>query len=90
MIDEFGKEQSPGEGQRQNDYLVIPLAAKYHVGDFGIDTGMGAFKGVREWEAVMGKQTHWLAWVNSKLDYDIFDLAEVPAIPETEIDWTLA
>jgi hypothetical protein len=78
MIDAFGKAQSPGEGQRQNHFLVIPLAEKYHTGDFGIDTGMGVFKGVRDWESVMGAQVYWLKWVNKRLDYDIFDLAGVP------------
>lgn len=89
IIDQFGKAQSPGEGQKQNHFLVIPLSAKYHVGDYGIDTGMGLFKSVKAWEACLGSQAHWLAWVNAQLDYDIFDLAGVPAIPESEINWSL-
>ncbi len=89
MIDFFGKSQSPGMSQRQNHFLVIPLAAKYHVGDFGIDTGMGVLGSVREWERVLGSQIHWLAWVNNKLDYDIFELAGVPAISPEAISSAL-
>ena len=74
IIDFFGYEQNPGMAQRQNHFLVIPLAAKYHVGDYGIDSGMG----VKSWEALYGTQVMWLVHVNSKLDYDIFDLAGVP------------
>jgi hypothetical protein len=80
----------PGEGQKQNDFLVIPLAAKYHVGDFGIDTGMGIFKGVKDWERVMGKQVDWLCWVNDRLDYNLFELAGVPTPPTPRYhDWLL-
>lgn len=75
--DFWGKE-APGAGCRNAHFLVIPLAAKYHVGAFGIDTGMGVFKGVRDWERTIGTQVYWLAWVNSRLEYDIFDLAGVP------------
>jgi len=90
MVDTFGELCMPGEGQKQNHFLVIPLAAKYHVGDFGIDTGMGAFKGVKDWERVMGKQVDWLNWVNKRLYYDIFELAGVPAPPVNGYhDWCL-
>jgi hypothetical protein len=57
---------------------VIPLTAKYHVGDFGIDTGMGVFKGVKDWERTCGEQVFLLHWVNDRLDYDIWELAGVP------------
>ena len=30
--------QNPGMGQKQNDWLVIPLAPDYHTGRFGIDS----------------------------------------------------
>jgi hypothetical protein len=90
VVDFFGKECMPGEGQRQNHFLVIPLAEKYHTGDYGIDTGMGMFKGVKDWERVMGKQVDWLNWVNKHLEYDIFELAGVPAPPISHYhDWCL-
>lgn len=84
--DFFGELCMPGTGKRQNHFLVIPLAAKYHVGDFGIDTGMGVFKGVKDWEETMGTQIQWLLWVNHRLDYDIFDLAGVPTPPVEDFD----
>jgi len=34
--------------------------------------------GVFEWEMVFGSQVYYLKWVNSKLDYDVFDMAGVP------------
>ena len=89
MVDFFGIE-SPDAGCRNAHFLVIPLAEKYHTGDFGIDTGMGAFHGVKEWERVMGNQVDWLIWVNRRLDYDIFELAEVPTPPAIgKHDWCL-
>jgi hypothetical protein len=81
IIEWFGGHQNPGMGQRQNDYLVIPLAAEYHVGNFGIDYGTG----VRVWELCFGPQVYWLTWVNAKLEYDLFDLAGVPN--PGEFDW---
>ena len=74
VISYFGYPENPGMGQRQNDWLVIPIAAKYHVGDYGIDAGMG----VPSWEVLFGSQVYWLCWVNEQLDYNIFDMAGVP------------
>lgn len=86
--DFYGEICMPGLARKQNDFLVIPLAAKYHVGKFGIDTGMGVFKGVKEWEAAIGSQLYWLKWVNKRLNYDIFELAGVPYpyIDENDFD----
>lgn len=55
-------------GQKQNPFLQIPLTAEYHVGCFGIDSGMG----VDTWEEIYGTQMEHLAWVNNQLPYDIF------------------
>lgn len=60
-----------GMGQRQNPFLQIPLHAKYHVGQYGIDYGYG----VLSWERDFGTQWEHLEWVNSQLDYDIFEEA---------------
>lgn len=74
IIDYFGKAQSPGMAQRQNHFLVIPLAAEYHTGQHGIDT-----MPTEEWEGLFGEQVEYLIWVNDHLWYDIFDEAGVPA-----------
>jgi len=70
MVDYFGQNKTRAD----NHFLVIPLAEKYHTGEFGIDAGMG----VRTWEMIFSTQVAHLCWVNEQLDYDIFDLAEVP------------
>jgi len=62
----------PGMGERSNPFYQIPLAAKYHVGEFGIDTGMGEIKSVEQWEERFGTQMDHLGTVNDQLDYDIF------------------
>lgn len=62
-----------GMGQKQNPFLQIPLKADYHVGDMGIDSGMG----VETWEQRFGTQMEHLQWVNDQLPYDIFWMAEV-------------
>jgi hypothetical protein len=60
IIETFGKRWSPGMGQKQNDWLVIPLAPEYHTGHMGIDNGQGEYKGVAEWEVAFGTQAQWL------------------------------
>jgi len=67
---------NPGTSQRQNDALQIPLAALYHVGALGIDTGMGKFKGVAEWEAEFGTQIEHLEQTSWQLGYDVWELYE--------------
>ena len=57
-----------GMGQKQNPFLQIPLNAKYHVGNCGIDSGMG----VETWEERFGTQQEHLAWVNDQLGYNMF------------------
>lgn len=46
----------PGMGQRVSDWLVVPLSPRFHVGDMGIDSGMGRYKGVVEWEKNVARQ----------------------------------
>ncbi|MEE4662194.1 MAG: hypothetical protein V2J89_17115 [Halieaceae bacterium] len=62
---------NPGMGQRANPYLVIPLHAKYHVGNQGIDAGMG----VRAWEARHGSQLSFLHEVERQLGYELWQMA---------------
>ncbi len=63
-----------GAGQRQNPFLQIPLHAKYHVGNFGVDYGVG----VLTWEENFGSQYAALEWTNEQLGYpvSIFELAQ--------------
>ena len=60
-----------GMGQKQNPFLQIPLNAHYHVGDMGIDYGVG----VLTWELRFGKQMELLEEVNQKLPYNLWEEA---------------
>lgn len=53
-----------------SDALVIPLKADYHVGDEGIDYGVG----VLTWEKWYGTQIEHLKEVGELLGYDLFRL----------------
>lgn len=70
---------SPGQGQRSNHFLVIPLEAKYHCLPGGIDGGMG----VLSWEREYGTQLGMLLRVEQILGVDVFALAGIarPVIP---------
>jgi hypothetical protein len=57
-----------GIGQRQNPFLQIPLHAEVHVGNMGIDYGVG----VESWESLFGPQIEHLHWVSEQLGYDVF------------------
>ena len=63
---------NPGMGQRSNPFYQIPLWAKYHVGRFGIDTGMGEIKSVEQWEERFGTQMDHLKEINEALDYNLW------------------
>lgn len=65
-----------GVAQKQNPWLQIPLDVRYHVGNFGIDSGVG----VLTWEGTFGTQMEHLEWVNDQVDYDIWEQAKVWAI----------
>lgn len=68
---------NPGMGEKQNDWLVIPLAEKFHTGDYGIDRGMGLYGSPIRWEAKFGRQVDFLIWVSERLDYSLFERAGV-------------
>ncbi len=65
-----------GMGQKTSDWLVIPLAARFHVGDFGIDNGMGKFKGVKAWEKNFGNQADFLDIICQQIGVDLWRKAE--------------
>ena len=60
-----------GGGKRGcGEALVIPLKAQFHVGDDGIDYGVG----VETWEKWYGTQMEFLKEVGELLGYDLFQL----------------
>ena len=63
---------------KQNEFLVIPLAAEYHTGAFGIDYGLG----VETWEELFGEQLEHLIWVAERImeehGYSIWEMAGLP------------
>jgi len=61
-----------GGAQKTSGWLVIPLDASMHFGQFGIDTT----KGVLEWESVWGKQTIYLQQLCERYNIDVFELAK--------------
>lgn len=69
-----------GMAQKQNEALVIPLHLDYHVGKFGIDSGIG----VERWETEYGTQAGMLDEVSRRLGYDVWKLAEMWK-PESKI-----
>jgi len=68
-----------GWAMRQSDMLVIPLAAKFHTGCYGIDSSFG----VLAWEQQFGTQIDHLRRVAVQIrmlyGYDIFEEAGVPS-----------
>jgi len=65
--------QLRGTGQKVSEYLVIPIHADFHVGDFGCDSGMGMIT----WEMKFGSQVTMLEEVSQHLGYDVFELAGI-------------
>lgn len=57
-------------GRGSSEALVLPIAAKYHVGDAGIDYGVG----VLTWEERYGSQAGHLDDVGALLGYDLWSL----------------
>lgn len=76
----FGSKGMPGVGQKQNDWLVIPLHPRLHTGSEGIDNGMGTT--VASWERRYGKQIQFLKQVRQQIlqkhGYDILERAGLP------------
>jgi len=64
-----------GMSQKTSDWLVIPLAATYHTGEFGIDNGMGKIKGVKAWEKEFGHQADFIDALCERLGVDLWELA---------------
>lgn len=62
-----------GLGAKTSDWLVIPLAARYHTGDYGIDGGLG----VLEWESRFGSQVGHLDDVCRELGINVWKRAGV-------------
>lgn len=60
-----------GVSQKQNPFLQLPLALRYHVGDEGIDSGMG----VETWEERYATQVVLLHELNGRMPYSIFTQA---------------
>jgi len=73
MLDLGAEFPNPGMGQRNNPFLQIPLVAEYHVGQNGIDQGMG----VKSWEEKYGDQVTYLKRVNWNLPYDLWEQARL-------------
>ncbi len=59
-------------GRKTSDWLVIPLAARYHTGEFGIDSGQFS---VREWELRFCEQAEMLDRVCAELGVDVWAMA---------------
>jgi hypothetical protein len=70
----LGYNWRPGWSQRQNHWLTIPLAPKYHNGQWGLDTWKD---GVYDWELFFYSQIELLERVSFRLGYDVFELAGV-------------
>lgn len=64
-------------GRKSSDWLVIPLAAEYHTGQYGIDSAMG----VAKWEALFGRQVDLMDTVCEKLDVNLWTKAGVDRNP---------
>lgn len=63
---------SGGAQRGCGEALVIPLKSDFHVGNEGIDYGIG----VLTWEKWYGTQMEFLAEVGELLGYDLFRLHE--------------
>lgn len=61
-----------GFGQKTNDFLVIPIAQRFHTGEFGIDVIP-----VWEWEHRFGTQVGHLDDLCRTLGYSVWELAGV-------------
>lgn len=62
-----------GVAMKSNDWLVIPLAPRYHTGCYGIDAGYG----VESWERDFGEQAMHLDTVCQLLGYNVWRRAGI-------------
>lgn len=85
IVRELGGECSPGGGERQNHWLVIPLHRVLHVGQAGIDNGLGLYKSVDDWERDNGELIEHLNEVSRRLNLNVFRKAGIErAVPGLE------
>lgn len=77
VVDELGFEHNPGGAERQNHWLVIPLHPRLHVGELGIDNGLGVYKSIAKWEVAHGTQVALLEEVCRRLQINVFKLAGI-------------
>jgi len=70
---EAGYSSSMGKRGGGSEALVLPIKADFHVGDHGIDYGVG----VETWEGWFGTQMQHLADISEQLGYDVFELAKL-------------
>lgn len=71
----LGPKWQPGMGQRQNHYLVLPLAPLLHRGPQGLDTWSD---GVAAWEALWeNTQLELLHQVSERLGYSVYEKAGI-------------
>lgn len=64
-----------GKSQKPSDWLVIPIAERYHTGRFGIDSGHPYYGDAELWEKEFGSQIGMLMRVCDHVGYDVFELA---------------
>ena len=62
-----------GLGQKTSDWLVIPLAPRYHTGELGIDASLG----VIEWEHRFGSQVGHLDDLCQELGVNVWKKAGI-------------
>lgn len=72
MRELLGCAGNPGKGAKVSDWLQIPIAERYHTGQFGIDNGMGIYKTKEQWEMAFRTQVHHLVTVSRHVGYDVF------------------
>ncbi len=78
-------------GRKSSDWLVIPLAAHYHVGNLGIDV-----IGVVQWESLFGTQVSMLdgvclalnenLWMKAGIDRDPWNSPRPPTVRPSTSD----
>ena len=65
-----------GTGSKASDWLQIPITARVHVGDEGIDYGIG----VATWEERHGTQVEMLKKVSRVVGYNVFEMAGLTGV----------
>lgn len=68
------------KGLKVSDWLVIPIHARYHVGDFGIDSGDLYWGVVDNWESAFGTQREFIDKLSVILGYNLWEKAGYPHV----------